>query len=82
MAIKQERRVTRLLPDSPADADAFGSHERVADSIAEVVQTESGGKAIGLEGGWGAGKSTIVRLVAQKLSQAKGRAHKMAVFDM
>ena len=82
MAIKQERRVTRLLPDSPADADAFGSHERVADSIAEVVQTESGGKAIGLEGGWGAGKSTIVRLVAQKLSQAKERAHKIAVFDM
>ena len=48
----QERCVTRLLPDSPADADAFGSHERVADSIAEVIQTESGGKAIGLEGGW------------------------------
>ena len=82
MAIKQQRRVTRLVPDSPADADAFGSHERVADSIAEVVQTESGGKAIGLEGGWGSGKSTIVKLVARKLSQGKGRAHKIAVFDM
>ena len=78
----RKRRVTRLLPDSPADADAFGSHERVADSIAEVVQTESGGKAIGLEGGWGAGKSTIVKLVAQKLSKANERAHKIAVFDM
>ncbi|MDE2886530.1 MAG: P-loop NTPase fold protein [Chloroflexota bacterium] len=78
----QERCVTRLLPDSPADADAFGSHERVADSIVEVVQTESGGKAIGLEGGWGAGKSTIVQLISLKLSQAKERAHKVAVFDM
>ena len=78
----QKRRVTRLLPDSPADADAFGSHERVADSIAEVVQTESGGKAIGLEGGWGAGKSTIVRLISQKLSHANSRNHKTAVFDM
>ena len=78
----QEGCLTRLLPDSPADADAFGSHERVADSIAEVVRTESGGKAIGLEGGWGAGKSTVVKLVAQKLSQAKERAHKIAVFDM
>ena len=77
-----ERCATRLLPDSPADADAFGSHERVAGAIAEVVQTESGGKAIGLEGGWGAGKSTIVKLIAQKLSQAKERAHKIAVFDM
>ena len=78
----QERCETRLLPDTPADADAFGSHERVARSIAEVVQTENGGKAIGLEGGWGAGKSTIVRLVSQKLSGSEERAHKIAIFDM
>ena len=78
----QKRCETRLLPDTPADADAFGSHERVADSIAEVVETESGGKAIGLEGGWGAGKSTIVRLISKKLSQSKASSHKIAVFDM
>ena len=78
----QKRCETRLLPDTPADADAFGSHGRVAGSIAEVVETESGGKAIGLEGGWGAGKSTIVRLISQKLSHAKRRNHKIAVFDM
>ena len=78
----QERCETRLLADTPADTDAFGSHERVADSIAEVVETESGGKAIGLEGGWGAGKSTIVRLISKKLSRAKASTHKIAVFDM
>ncbi len=78
----QQRCETRLLPDTPADVDAFGSHERVASSIAEVVETESGGKAIGLEGGWGAGKSTTVRLISQKLSQTKARNHKVAVFDM
>ena len=78
----QDRCPTRLLPDTPAEADAFGSHERIARSIAEVVQTESGGKAIGLEGGWGAGKSTIVRLISQKLSDSEESAHKIAVFDM
>ena len=78
----QERCPTGLLPGTPAETDAFGSHERVARSIAEVVQTESGGKAIGLEGGWGAGKSTIVKLISQKLSQTKERTHKIAVFDM
>ena len=79
----QERCETRLLPDTPADADAFGSHERVARSIAEVVKTESGGgNAIGLEGGWGAGKSTIDGLISQKLSEAKERTHKIAVFDV
>ena len=78
----QERCPTRLLPDTPADTDSFGSHERVAHSIAEVVQTESGGKAIGLEGGWGSGKSTIVKLISRKLSQHKENFHKIAVFDM
>ena len=78
----QKRCDTRLLPDTPADADAFGGHERVAGSIAEVIETETGGKAIGLEGGWGAGKSTIVRLISQKLSNTKVRNHKIAVFDM
>ena len=78
----QERCPTRLLPDTPADTDSFGSHERVAHSIAEVVQTESGGKAIGLEGGWGSGKSTIVKLISWKLSQHKESFHKIAVFDM
>ena len=78
----EERCPTRLLPDTPADTDSFGSHERVAHSIAEVVQTESGGKAIGLEGGWGSGKSTIVKLISWKLSQHKESFHKIAVFDM
>ena len=78
----EERCPTRLLPDTPADTDSFGSHERVARSIAEVVQTESGGKAIGLEGGWGSGKSTIVKLISWKLSQKKESSHKIAVFDM
>ena len=64
----QERCETRILPDTPADADAFGSHGRVARSIPEVVETESGGKAIGVEGGWGAGKSTIVRLIDPRIN--------------
>ena len=78
----KERCPTKLLADTPAETDAFGSHERVARSIAEVVQTESGGKAIGLEGGWGAGKSTIVKLISQKLSHTRESAHEIAVFDM
>ena len=81
VAVK-ERCPTKLLADTPAETDAFGSHERVARSIAEVVQTESGGKAIGLEGGWGAGKSTIVKLISQKLSHTRESAHEIAVFDM
>ena len=51
--VTEERCLTRLLADTPSETDSFGSHERVARAIGEVVQTESGGRAIGLEGGWG-----------------------------
>ena len=77
-----ERCPTWLVADTPAETDAFGGHERVARSIAEVVQTETGGRSIGLEGEWGSGKSTIVGLTAKELGQAKGHEHEVAVFDL
>lgn len=73
---------TKLLADTPAETDAFGGHERVASSIVEVVQTEVGGRSIGLEGGWGAGKSTIVKLTSKKLAQAKECDYRVAEFDI
>ena len=78
----EKRCPTILLADTPAEADAFGGHERVARAIAEVVQTEGGGRSIGLEGGWGAGKSTIVSLTGKKLAPTKENDHKTAVFDI
>ena len=80
MAI-EERCPTKLLDDTPADADEFGGHESVARSIAEVIQTEGGGKAIGLEGGWGSGKSTIVNLTSTILNETRNREHRTVVFD-
>ncbi len=66
---------TRLLEDTPAEDDllAFsgdiGPHARVAQAIAEVIVSpyESGGKMIGLEGGWGAGKTTVINLLRKRL---------------
>ena len=72
---------TRLVSDTPAEKDAFGGHERVAQSIVEVLEKEDGGRSIGLEGGWGAGKSTIVNLVSEKLSKTNGCDYKVFVFD-
>ena len=72
---------TNLIPDDPEDADAFGSHGRVADAIVDVVRKEVGGKSIGLEGGWGSGKSTIVRLVRDRLTGDSNDEHEVFVFD-
>jgi hypothetical protein len=58
---------TKLVSDLPSEIDSFGAHSRVASSIADMFSSEDGGKTIGLEGGWGSGKSTVVRLLSNQL---------------
>ena len=58
-----------LLTDVPVDSDNFGGHDRVASSIAQLIQTEIGGKAIALTGHWGSGKSSIVKMIQKKLGE-------------
>ena len=58
----------RTLSDEPARSDAFGSHERVSEALAGVIDAEAGGKAIALTGAWGSGKSTVIRLLRARLS--------------
>lgn len=61
---------TFLIDDRPADEDAFGPHQRVADAIADLIESEEeGGKVIGLEGGWGAGKSTVIGFLEKRFAQ-------------
>ena len=61
---------THLIEDVPSEKDQFaspgniGPHERVAIAIADVILSpEPGGKMIGIEGDWGAGKTTVVGLL-------------------
>jgi len=58
-----------LLDDSPSDTDSFGAHSRVARAIEELVKSDTpGGKVLGLQGGWGSGKTTVTRLLRARLS--------------
>lgn len=65
---------THLLHDSPIGEDLFthgtdGPHQRTADAIAELILSEeSKGQAIGLEGGWGSGKSNIIEILKKVFS--------------
>lgn len=58
-----------LIEDVPSDEDKFQSHQKIADALSELIDKQAGGKTIGLEGSWGAGKSTIIRLFTNALSK-------------
>ncbi|NOY72247.1 MAG: hypothetical protein GXP14_07695 [Gammaproteobacteria bacterium] len=65
---------TRLIEDTPeeqdllAGGDEIGPHERVARTIGDIIRSldETGGKVIGLEGGWGAGKTTVINMLKKQ----------------
>ena len=69
---------TRTVDDAPASEDVFGSHAPIAAAVRELITTEPGGRTIGLEGGWGSGKSTVVRLLNDLLD---GSGTQLVVFD-
>lgn len=76
----------RLLSDDPSKDDAFAgkSHERIARVLVKLIrEVQPKHRAIGLEGGWGSGKSTVIE-IAKKLLQSgeKGAApYKLFYFD-
>ncbi|MDA8233325.1 MAG: P-loop NTPase fold protein [Clostridia bacterium] len=70
---------TYLISDDPAQKDEFGSHERIAHAIERIISTEDGGKTIGIEGGWGSGKSTVIKILCDKLEKNSNKA--IIVFD-
>ena len=69
---------TRTVDDAPASEDVFGSHAPIAAAVGDLITTEPGGRTIGLEGGWGSGKSTVVRLLNDRLD---GSGAHVVVFD-
>lgn len=70
---------TVIIDDQPVAEDAFGSHEPLARAIFEMVKTEVGGKAIALEGPWGSGKSTVVRLLKDLCDKQEKHGHDVEV---
>lgn len=72
-----------FIPDKPAGIDCFEGHsqERLAHSVCDYVRmidakSDSTGQAestmpriIGLEGGWGSGKSNVVRMIEGELAK-------------
>ncbi len=63
-----------ILFDKPSPEDEFRGkgHERTADALVRAIsQFEGEDRAIGLEGPWGSGKSTVVEIAQAKLKEQK-----------
>lgn len=61
-----------VLRDDPVKQDAFsgGGHARTAGVLRHLIEEFDGkDRAIGLEGNWGAGKSSIIRMAASDLQE-------------
>jgi hypothetical protein len=59
-----------LLPEEPSSVDDLGgAHAKIANTITTLVKASPGGVTIRLDGTWGAGKSTVVKMVAESLEQ-------------
>lgn len=63
----------KLLADSPSESDQFGgAYSQMAAGLAKLLQTSEGGKCIRLDGVWGSGKSTIIKLLTSELKPNDG----------
>lgn|GEM_PF-4931976 len=58
----------RLLTDAPADEDHLQSFGRMAEALFNMIRENAGGQTVCINGAWGTGKSTLVRMLANRFS--------------
>lgn len=61
----------QIIPEEASFEDAFsnGAHQRIAETILDSFENNHKGFTLGLEGRYGSGKSTVIRLLKQIISQ-------------
>jgi hypothetical protein len=63
----------RILLDTPSDSPALGFPE-IATALAEIVMESAPRFAIGLFGGWGSGKTTLMQAIEERLDPSRAIA--------
>lgn len=72
-----------ILSEDVATQDLFEdkTHERVSENLFQIISDSSKGVTIGLEGSWGSGKSTVIKLLKDKLEKNVGEKNLFFMFD-
>lgn len=65
-----ERKNIQLLSNEPCREDAFEghSHQNIAEQVARIIKEDEDRHIIGIEGGWGSGKSNLISLINKGLN--------------
>ena len=69
--------------DIPADDDIFAGkgHKRTSNLLADIIKNNTNQNfSIGLEGAWGVGKSSVIRMAEKKLQVEKSESEKYYFF--
>lgn len=66
----EETKIIKLLNNDPCREDAFAgrSHQHIADQLVYIIKNDADRHIIGIEGGWGSGKSNLISLVNKGLN--------------
>ncbi|RYY04573.1 MAG: hypothetical protein EOO53_01810 [Gammaproteobacteria bacterium] len=72
-----------ILSEDVATQDLFEdqTHERVSENLYQIIRDGSKGVTIGLEGSWGSGKSTVIKLLKDKLAKNNEEKNLFFMFD-
>lgn len=67
----------KLLSKAPCNDDLFegGAHKKLAGVIAGEIRNDSNCTIIGIDGGWGSGKSNLVGMVKENLCSGSEKYH-------
>ena len=66
-------RYPRFISNGPCGEDLFAgkAHQRIAEEIAQQLLQPDVPHVIGLDGGWGSGKSNIIKIIRRKAQEKK-----------
>lgn len=70
-----------FIRDEPAEVDFFSTHTVLAEAIVDTVRTNSELKVIGLLGRWGSGKSTVAKMVVDRLEGDCASSFRVFTYD-
>lgn len=72
----------RLISNRPCNKDLFEgkAHDKLAKAIADVISSDEKPSMIGIDGGWGSGKSNLVGMVSDHLNAICGEEEKQYHF--